>query len=139
MNFIKSRLNKKGFTLVELLIVIAVLGIIAGIGVNQMTGITDTFKVKADKETARIFARQVEVMILAGEVDGDTSVADLNAALKSDFDSAKPQSLGEYAVSEFEITAAAGDTPASASITITFGTKNPKDFEEFTLAGTTVK
>lgn len=68
IKFFKKRLNKKGFTLVELLIVIAVLGIIAGIGVNSMSGITDTFKKKADTETAKMLARNLEVQIMAGNV-----------------------------------------------------------------------
>lgn len=69
MNFFKRRLNKKGFTLVELLIVIAVLGIIAGIGVNSMSGITDTFKEKADAQTCEQLARVIEVQVLAGTLD----------------------------------------------------------------------
>lgn len=68
MNFFKNRLNKKGFTLVELLIVIAVLGIIAGIGVTSMSGVTTTFKNKADAETARQLSRQIEIQVLAGTI-----------------------------------------------------------------------
>ena len=73
IKFFQKRMNKKGFTLVELLIVIAVLGIIAGIAVPSMSGVTDTFKRKADIETARIAVRQVEVMAMAGLwADGNT-------------------------------------------------------------------
>ncbi len=59
--------NKKGFTLVELLVVIAVLGIMAGIGLNSMSGITDIFKKKADEKTCEQIARVVEIKVMTGE------------------------------------------------------------------------
>lgn len=68
MNFFKKRLNKKGFTLVELLIVIAVLGIIAGIGITSMNGVTDNVKTKADEATADMIAKAIEVEIISGGV-----------------------------------------------------------------------
>jgi len=70
IKFFRKRMNKKGFTLVELLIVIAVLGIIAGIAVPSMSGVTSSFKKKADIETAKIAARQVEVYTMMGEFPG---------------------------------------------------------------------
>jgi len=70
--------NKKGFTLVELLIVIAVLGIIAGIGVTSMGGVTNTFKQKADIETARQIASQIEYHYQAGNLTGATDNDDID-------------------------------------------------------------
>lgn len=40
--------NKRGFTLVEMLVVIAVLGIIAGIGIGKYTGFLEISKFKTD-------------------------------------------------------------------------------------------
>lgn len=65
--------NTKGFTLVELLIVIAVLGMLAAIGVSSMNGITNTFKKKADIENANIIARKIEIEVLAGEITATTT------------------------------------------------------------------
>ncbi len=59
--------GKKGFTLVELLVVIAVLGIMAGIGLNSMGGITDIFRQRADEKTCDQIARVIEVRLLAGD------------------------------------------------------------------------
>ncbi len=52
--------NKKGFTLVELLIVIAVLGIIAAIAVPRFTGVLSGVTAKADVRTAELFAKEIE-------------------------------------------------------------------------------
>ncbi|BEP28979.1 type II secretion system protein [Helicovermis profundi] len=69
LKFFGKRLrNKKGFTLVELLVVIAVLGIIAGIAIPKMTGVTTMFKDKADVATAENILRQAEVMVQSGNL-----------------------------------------------------------------------
>jgi len=131
MNFFRKRLNKKGFTLVELLIVIAVLGIIAGIGINSMSGITDNVKLKADAENAKMMINAIEVQIIADDItaaDGSTLITSdpiTAAELTADPDitailaSAQVQSGGSaYTISNFGATK--GDD--TASITILFGT-----------------
>ncbi len=65
----KLKGSKKGFTLVELLVVIAVLGIMAGIGLNSMSGITQIFKVRADERTCDQIARVLQVKIQSGEYE----------------------------------------------------------------------
>ncbi len=63
-----NKANKKGFTLVELIIVIAVMAVLAAIVVPRMAGISDTFKYKGDKETCGMYARVLEAKVQLGDL-----------------------------------------------------------------------
>jgi type IV pilus assembly protein PilA len=52
--------NKKGFTIVELMAVFAILAVIAAIAVPQFTGTVNKAKEKTDKASAIIIARAAE-------------------------------------------------------------------------------
>lgn len=80
IKFIQKQMNKKGFTLVELIIVIAVMAILAAIVVPRMSGITDSFKEKADERVCENYARDLEVLIqLGNDVDGDSGTSGTQA------------------------------------------------------------
>lgn len=131
IKFIKSRLNKKGFTLVELLIVIAVLGIIAGIGVNSMGGITDTFRKKADQESMKMLARVVEVNILAGQIDVSTDEKAKTGAIRVIADEKKePASGGEFVVTSVDVT--------EGKITFSYGDADPLATETLDIETTAI-
>lgn len=55
--------SKKGFTLVELIIVIAILGIIALIAVPNLTGIQQRSQVKADIDTAAQIGKAARIYV----------------------------------------------------------------------------
>ena len=55
--------NEKGFTLVELIVVVAILGILAVIGITRFAGLTDSAREKADIATAASIATAAQTWI----------------------------------------------------------------------------
>jgi type IV pilus assembly protein PilA len=52
MKFFTKQMNKKGFSLIELIVVIAILAIIAAVAIPRFAGIQDRSTVKSDGATA---------------------------------------------------------------------------------------
>lgn len=52
MQFFRRKLNKKGFTLIELIVVIAILAILALIAIPRLTGFKDDAQTSADMASA---------------------------------------------------------------------------------------
>jgi type IV pilus assembly protein PilA len=66
--FSKRMNNKKGFTLIELIVVIAILGILAGIAVPKFGGFTDKAKAQADATACKT----IQTAVLAGLASGNS-------------------------------------------------------------------
>lgn len=66
--------GEKGFTLVELLVVVAILGILAGIAVPSLSGLTDNARSKAAQAELAIVQLAMDVMMADRSVSQVTPV-----------------------------------------------------------------
>lgn len=122
---IQKNMNKKGFTLVELIIVLAVMAILAAIVVPRMTGITDAFRERADERVCASFAREIQVMIQSGAITVADNASGLVTTLGSITSDEAPQSADDaddlYYYYIDETQAAATGTPQIVTVYVYVG------------------
>lgn len=68
--------NKKGFTLIELIVVLAVLAIIMAIAVPRFTGVQEEAKKETDRATLANIVKISEFYLVKGEMEKGTETAD---------------------------------------------------------------
>lgn len=71
--------NKKGFTLVELVIVVAVMAVLVAVAIPTVSSITGTAKDAVQESNARTIESMIKLAEAEASKDGD-AVADLDAA-----------------------------------------------------------
>lgn len=70
----KSHRKKKGFTLIELIIVLAVMAVISTIAVPNVTALRDNSKKKADKQSCEVIKRTVMSLVADDTIKSRTTI-----------------------------------------------------------------
>ena len=77
-NFLKNlKKDDKGFTLIELMVVIAVLGILAALIIPQFSNVNDKAKLANAKSTAQAIATAASMVYAENNIDGNAIKAEI--------------------------------------------------------------
>lgn len=104
----KKNMAKKGFTLIELIIVIAILGILAMVAIPKFANYRESARISADIATAKTLASMAAVEVAEGTADASVSdnvVANLDSGTMP---------VAQLKKTIFVITVSSGDITVTA-------------------------
>ena len=126
-----SQKQTKGFTLIEMLIVIAIIAILVAIIIPIVSGITGKAKATADAANLRSVMALANTLLMSNDADAASTIAGLQAGKCSTFPGAKPYIFyvnpgfiiayfehngAVYTVDSFADAATTGSAPVPATL-----------------------
>ena len=106
-DMLKRKNGQKGFTLVELIVVMAILAILAAIAVPRYTSVQEKAKLSAHMANIRTIESAIMVYDVSnnGDLSGCDADADSNGPLVPSYLQEWPTSPGSYSVTDGVLTA----------------------------------
>ena len=68
------RNKKKGFTLIELIVVVVILGVLAAVAIPRLTGNQEKAKISADKATLGTLQSAFAIAVANGDIQSDVTI-----------------------------------------------------------------
>lgn len=109
----KKLTNKKGFTLIEMLVVIAIIAILVAIIIPTVTSATTKANAATDAANLRSAKAAITIGVLDGSITAANKDTTATAAILGIPDKAKSDGTSEFKV---EITEATGSTGATVKV-----------------------
>lgn len=125
MNMLKKRLNKKGFTLAELLIVVAIIAILVAVSIPIFTKQLEKAREQTDIANIRACKGAISAEYLAGDID-QIDAAGVAYVYDADTGTLK---LGSAATAP-TVNYGQGTETEGGSVSITMGTKDNSKYSD---------